>query len=147
MLLSPAVANYGISLAKLADPLMVCDGKYEGPPRGFNFRDSEVRSLMEEICFSLKISAFGSVVFWGIFMNLLMVNVILGKMENGADEENDTETEDAVVAGFILAMSILTVFVAARADQLLSKRILLFEETDEDEDESDVPAANHTNEV
>jgi hypothetical protein len=130
LLLSPVVANFGLGLAKLADPFMICDGKYEGPPSGFNFQDSEVIALMDEIGISMKISAFGRVVLWGIFLNVLLLNVILGKMED--DEEFAVTVEDAVVAGFILAISVVTVFVAARADRLLSKRISIFEELDEE---------------
>ena len=125
LLLSPVVANYGIGLAKLADPLMVCDGMYEGPPHGFNFRDSEVTSLMDEIRLSLTISAFGQVVIWGILLNLLLLNVVLGKM--GDDEEVGIKTSDAIVAGVILALSVITVAIAAQADKLLSQRIALFE--------------------
>ena len=48
ILLSAGIATFGVYLVKLADPFMSCGGKYEGPPKNFNFQDSELSTLMEE---------------------------------------------------------------------------------------------------
>lgn len=49
ILLSAGVANLGVNLVNLADPLMICNGKYEGPPRNFDFQEEEeVKELCEQ---------------------------------------------------------------------------------------------------
>lgn len=132
LLLSPVVANYGIGLAYLADPLMHCDGEYEGPPNGFSFEESEIKGLMEEIRTSLMYSAFGQVMISGVLLNLLMFNVIIGKMDD--TEGVGIETEDAIVAGVIVTISIITFVIALKADRILSRRIILFEELNSEDE-------------
>lgn len=123
---------------------MHCDGQYEGPPSGFSFEESEVQGLMEEIRTSLTYSAFGQVAFSGVLLNLLFLNVILGKM---ADTEGvGIETEDAIVAGVIFAIAILTFVVAAAADRLQSKRLALFKELENEDEIKELELKSSTNE-
>jgi hypothetical protein len=138
ILLSPAVANFGISLAKLADPLMTCDGKYEGPPKGYNYEISELDTLRERIIFSLKISATGRMIFWGLMVNGIVLNIVLGKER--VDEGPNSGGSDALIAVIILVLAIGAFLVASKADQLLSRKVLLIEEMhygDEDGEEDE----------
>ena len=52
----------------------------------------------------------------------------------GDTEGFGIQTEDAIVAGVICTIAVITFIVATKADRLLSRRLLLFEEL-ESEDE------------
>lgn len=53
----------------------------------------------------LKLLAFGGVGFWGIFMNLTMINIVLGNSYSWTDERKD----DAAIGAVILVLLILPV--------------------------------------
>ena len=124
ILLSAGVANLGVSLVHLADPLMVCNGRYEGPPLNFNFQEQDVKALMREKIVGLKMSALGGVVFWGSFMNLLMLNIVLGK----TNEHRGDIQDDAAIGAILLPLSLLPIAASLYTSRHLSKRAKLLQE-------------------
>ena len=53
----------------------------------------------------------------------------------GDTEGFGIQTEDAIVAGVICTIAVITFIVATKADRLLSRWLLLFKELESEEDE------------
>ena len=125
IILKGCVANFGIALVQLADPFMQCDGKYVGPPRNFNFGQKEMAKLIAKCDHLLKNQAVGKVFFWGVFMNLLMLNIILGtERENDFEEPVDPakQKKDAIVGGFLIFLSMIPVGIGVYAHHLVKRK-------------------------
>lgn len=66
----------------------------------------------------MKISALGGVVFWGLFMNLMMINVILGQTNDHVDRSDS----DASVGASLLTLSIVPIVVRFGTKRYLANR-------------------------
>lgn len=112
IILPMAVARFGVSVVRLADPFMSCDGKYVGPPKGFQFNESGVEGLMKKTKEDLILAAKGRVLFWALFTNVLMLNIAFAR--NQAVSKGDS-----AVAAVIIPAAVIIAILA----QIASKRI------------------------
>jgi len=122
ILLSAGIATFGVYLVKLADPFMSCGGKYEGPPKNFNFQDSELSTLMEEKKIALETSAMGGVAFWGVLTNLMMLNVVFGRNAGPTEEDEDEFRKDAAAAAALIVFSFFPIGIAMYASRMLFQK-------------------------
>lgn len=106
------IANFGISLVKLADPFFVHDGKYESPPTSVKVSEEEgdAKSLLfvnEEITqnkiAALKAIAFREVIVWGVLTNLCLISLFVASMPN-IDKFSKL---DMIVTSVILAICVI----------------------------------------
>lgn len=118
ILLSAAFARFGVSLAKLADPLMSCDGKYIGPPSNLRLSEPDLNSLMKEKREGLKLAAMGSVTFWGIVTNLLMLNIVVA-MGNNDSGDDVGPLVTLMVFSFIIAAGSSFLFIMGGFSSML----------------------------
>jgi hypothetical protein len=122
ILLKAGVAKFGIGLVQLADPFMVCDGKYIGPP-STSFEDNdEMKAVLKKKEYLLRITSFGTVFKSGFLMNLMMLNIILA----GGPEEG-IEGRDAAIGSFLIIVSLVPVAISFYASRLVTRKLLLLE--------------------
>ena len=117
ILLKAGVANFGVSLVRLADPFMICDGKYIGPPSNLNFQRSELQELTQAKKDALRIAGLGGVFLWGLFMNLMMANIIISILSS--DDAESISEGDAAVAVVLILVSFLPVSISWRAYRIV----------------------------
>lgn len=76
-----------------------------GPSQELQLSRARDQVAHERKIVGLKLLAFGGVGFWGIFMNLTTINIVLGNSYSWTDERKD----DAAIGAVILVLLILPV--------------------------------------
>jgi len=71
ILLTSGIANFGVNLAKLADPLGAHRGRYEGFPMEHEIARARLAEVAKEMDTDLWWSALGGVMFWLILVHLM----------------------------------------------------------------------------
>jgi len=112
IILPMAVSRFGVSVVRLADPFMSCDGKYVGPPKGFQFNESGVEGLMKKTKEDLILAAKGRVLFWALFTNVMMFNIAFARNQV-------VSKGDSIVAAVIIPAAVIIAILA----QIASIRI------------------------
>ena len=150
IVLKGCVANFGIALVQLADPFMACDGKYVGPPKDFSFGQKEMNNLIVKSEHLLRIVAVGKVFFWGVFVNLTILNVVLGTERKGGEFDDEVDPakqkKDALIGAFLIFVSLFPIAISYYAYHLVQQKYIVLidnadsastlNDDDEDEDES-----------
>jgi hypothetical protein len=132
--LRAGVANFGIGLLRVADPLMQCGGKFLGPPTNYELPAEDMRRLRESKENNLRFFGFGTVFFWGLFMNLMMLNIFLAS--HGSSQEGGGDKNDATVGIILVLFSFFPLTISWYACRLVVKKIDLLSESHEDGESS-----------
>ncbi|GFH50143.1 hypothetical protein CTEN210_06619 [Chaetoceros tenuissimus] len=108
------IANFGISLVKLADPFYVHDGKYESPPNDVNISEEEGdaksflfvnEAISQNKIAALKAIALREVIIWGALTNFCLISLFIASIPDM--KENAFNTLDKVITSFIILICII----------------------------------------
>ncbi|KAL3931442.1 MAG: hypothetical protein SGBAC_011304 [Bacillariaceae sp.] len=100
ILLTTAIANFGVSLAKLTDPLGAHRGAYEGTPIEHEYTRDRLVEIAKKMDTDLWWSALGGVVFWLILVHLMFLNIVFA-----STVDLEEESDDAMYPGYILSLA------------------------------------------
>lgn len=105
------IANFGISLVKLADPFCIHDGKYESPPESMDHSEDDNpqsflhvnRQITENKSAALKAIALRSSVVWGLLTNMCLASLVISSAPN----INEFQNLDIIICSVISALCII----------------------------------------
>lgn len=118
-----AVTNFGIAVLRLADPLSICGGKYEGPPGNYDFGGPVqfriLRMLKEK---RLVLAARAQVLVWGVFTLVFAINIWVS---SSGDASLDAETArlDRIRGSALLALSLVPLIICTLATRRVNRSL------------------------
>ena len=101
-----SIANFGVSLLRVADPFSLCNGTYESPPERYGLDENSaylmnLKKEKEGILFGVGTRG---AVFWGSLTNLSLINICISQLLAPGDDSG--QSSFATIAAFDLIMTI-----------------------------------------
>jgi len=112
LLLKVAMVNFGLALLRLADPFVLCGGRYVGLPKHCALSDTEAEKLMRSAEYRLCRTAFRLVLFWGVSLVLMVLNIVSTQAGTG-------DGKDATIAACLIPLAILLIIASLKMSQVI----------------------------
>lgn len=114
ILVKMSVANFGIAVLHLADPLSICGGKYEGPPGNYNLGGpAQMLAMRAQKEKRLALSALAQILIWGGMTFAWALNIFLSQTAG------PTNAVDELRGTLLLGVSIVSLIIS----WLVSRRV------------------------
>jgi hypothetical protein len=151
LLVKFAIANFGIALLRYADPLCICNGRYESPPKAMNSNaNNEEReeaetfldvdeSIKKDKIRALKAVALRQCLIWGIITNSSLVTLVVASLKTPLDEYRRL---DYIIFAIIVTLCVVgpigCFLCTRRAERFVEKKVI---EDDEEVNNNAPPRA------